>query len=532
MTKKHYTFSLIKEWKEEKETRKRRASHAKSLLVLSGILILFTLLSCYKQYEKRGDHIDEKLTYMLANDTGNYGLPINQKLTSPQTALDKYLTTNEYNPPFNYANVWKNQYRDTHPPLYYILVHTICSVFVGKCSTWFAFMINLVFGIATVIFVYQIYLLFSDSEIYALLFTLCFAVHPAIIEMTTFLRMYVMVTFFCVLLSYWCLRNWGDFNLHFFVGNTLILICGTLTHYYFIVYAFFHYAVIALYLLITKDKHNILRFIYSLGTAVCITIICFYGIIRHLLKGGRGTENIQNFFHLSDYAKRLTGYFKIIDQDLFHHTLFIFFIATLLGCAILWEKKDSIYRWKMSLIGTTIIGYFIIVSKVSSYITDRYISLIYPLLIITACIGVFQLVQYLAKEKKLILYLFSLILLLAEVSTYRDYEWKYSGTYYQNTIMPKVKDLAQYDCICILNSGWEIWPHYREFIQYPSLTVTNMEEVNKLDLSQYQDQKIVVYVSSSLEFDAEKLLAIFDQYTTAEKLFEGYAYYDCYCLYF
>lgn len=65
-----------------------------------------------------------------------------------------------------------------------------------------------------------------------------------------------------------------------------------------------------------------------------------------------------------------------------------------------------------------------------------------------------------------------------------------------------------------------------------SLTVTNTEEVNKLDLSQYQDQKIVVYVSSSLGFDAEKLLAIFDQYTTAEKLFEGYAYYDCYCLYF
>lgn len=530
MTKKQYIFSFIEEWKAGKKSAKTK-KHIKSLLVLSGILILFTLLSCYKQYEKKGDHIDEKLTYMLANDTGNYGLALNNKLTPPQMALDKYLTTNEYNPPFHYNNVWKNQYRDTHPPLYYLLIHTICSIFVGKFSTWFAFIINLVFGIATVIVVYQICLLFLDSEIYALLCTLCFAAHPAIIEMTTFLRMYVMVTFFCVLLSYWHLQNWGNFNMRFFVWNTFILICGTLTHYYFIVYAFFHYAVIALYLLITKDKRNILRFFYSLCSAVCITIICFYGIIRHLFKGGRGTENIKNFFHLSDYVKRLTDYFKIIDQDLFHHTFFIFLIAALLGFTILWKKHDSIYKWRMSLIETTILGYFVIVSKVSSYITDRYISLIYPLFIITFCIGIFQLVQYLTKRKKLILYPICFILLFAEISTYRNYVWKYSGTYYQNTIMPKIKKHAQYDCICILNNGWEIWPHYQEFIQYPSLTVTNIGEINKLDLSQYQTARTIVYVPSSLELDGEELLAIFHHYTTAEKLYVKYAYYDCYCLY-
>ncbi|MBD5492937.1 MAG: hypothetical protein HDR12_00765 [Lachnospiraceae bacterium] len=532
MTKKILIFSLIEDWKTEKKDNRKNMVNIRIKLSLFCILILFTTLSCYKQYEKKGDHVDEKLTYTLANDTGNYYFPINQKITTPQKALDIQLTTNEYNPPFNYANVWKNQHSDTHPPFYYALVHTISSFFIGKYSPWFAFTINLIFGIATVIFVYKICLLFLDSEVLALFCSLLFAVHPAIIEMTTFLRMYVMVTFFCVLLSYWILKNWGNFNLHFFAGNMLILICGTLTHYYFIVYAFFHYAVIALYLLTTKNKRNFLRLLYSLCVAVCTTVICFYGIIRHLLKGGRGTENIKNFFNLSDYTERITEYFKIINKDLFHYTFLIFIIAALIGYALSWKKKDYIYKWRLSLIGTTMIGYFFIVSKVASYITDRYISLLYPLLILTFCIGILFFVKYLAKESKLIISLFCIILLFAESLVYRDYTWKYSGIYYQNTITEKIKNAVQYDCICILNSGWEMWPHYLEFIQYPSLTITNMEEINKLDMSQYPNKKIVVYVSSSLEFDNKKLLTIFDQYTAAEKLYEGYAYFDCYCLYY
>ena len=59
-----------------------------------------------------------------------------------------------------------------------------------------------------------------------------------------------------------------------------------------------------------------------------------------------------------------------------------------------------------------------------------------------------------------------------------------------------------------------------------------MEEIDNLDMSQYQNQKIIVYVSSSLEFDNEKLLTIFDTYKISEELYKGYAYYDCYCLYY
>lgn len=531
MTKNGFPFLIIEEWKKEKKLTEKRDVNRKTLLPLLIILIIFSILSCYKQYEKRGDHVDEKLTYTHANGTGNYSIPLNQKSENPREALDKYLTTNEYNPPFNYGNVWENQHKDTHPPLYYVLVHTICSLFYGKYSNWFASIINWAFGIATIIFVYHICLIFLDSEIYALICALLFAIHPAIIEMTTFLRMYVMVTFFCVLLSYWIIRNWGNFNLHFFAGNILILICGTLTHYYFIVYAFFCYAVVALYMLVLKDKRSILRFFISLCIAVCITITCFNGIVEHIFKGGHGTQNIRNFFNLSDYAERVTQYFKSINQDLFHNTFPIFLIVALVGYIILWKNNENTYKWRLVLIVSTIIGYFITVSKVATFITDRYISLIYPLLIIAVLIGVFYLVSYLAKEQKIFTYLLGAMLLFAEIAFYQDYTWKYSGIFYRNEIEPKIYNVSQYDCICILNEGWNMWPHYQEFIQYPSLTMTNMEEIDKMDMSQFQNEKVVVYVPSSLYFDNEKMLEIFNQYTISEEIYKGYGYYDCYCLY-
>ncbi len=46
---------------------------------------------------------------------------------------------------FDYRKVWKNQKNDVHPPIYYILLHTICSFFPGKFSWWYAGSINIFF---------------------------------------------------------------------------------------------------------------------------------------------------------------------------------------------------------------------------------------------------------------------------------------------------------------------------------------------------------------------------------------------------
>ena len=60
----------------------------------------------------------------------------------PGQAYMDYVTASA-NSTFNYASVYYNQRGDVHPPLYYMLLHTICSVFQGRFSKWFGLGLNI-----------------------------------------------------------------------------------------------------------------------------------------------------------------------------------------------------------------------------------------------------------------------------------------------------------------------------------------------------------------------------------------------------
>ncbi len=227
------------------------------IFVLTLILVIFIALSCYKHTEKVDYNMDEIVTYSFANNTGNKQWEWQKKLDNPRESLEVFFTTNEYNPPFNYKNVWENSQGDTHPPLYYMLVHTMSSLFYGRFNKWIPFCVNIVFGCLIIFMVYKAAGILMVNELAALFCSFVFAINPAFIEMVSFLRMYVMGMFCCVLLAYLVVKYWGTWNRSFYIFNTLILIFSSLTHYYFLIYAFFVYGMIALYYLFQKDLKNL-----------------------------------------------------------------------------------------------------------------------------------------------------------------------------------------------------------------------------------------------------------------------------------
>ena len=50
---------------------------------------------------------------------------------------------------FNYASVYYNQIQDVHPPLFYMLVHTISSIFNNTFSKYIICAVSLPFFIGT-----------------------------------------------------------------------------------------------------------------------------------------------------------------------------------------------------------------------------------------------------------------------------------------------------------------------------------------------------------------------------------------------
>ena len=106
---------------------------------------LFLILMIIKIAKKRDYHIDEIFSYGLSNQHAHLAFEEGQ-YESPIKLFNNYLTANK-NSRFNFTRVWENQAKDIHPPFYYILLHSICSLFPGKFSRWYAGSINIFFAL-------------------------------------------------------------------------------------------------------------------------------------------------------------------------------------------------------------------------------------------------------------------------------------------------------------------------------------------------------------------------------------------------
>ncbi len=112
-----------------------------------------------------------------------------------------YLTADEEDC-FNYINVWQSQASDVHPPLYYVCLHTICSLFPGTFSKWYAGVINIFFAIMTLWVVRRTVNIFSTSEFLLFIASVVFIFSPGILNAVSFFRMYVVAMFCVALITY------------------------------------------------------------------------------------------------------------------------------------------------------------------------------------------------------------------------------------------------------------------------------------------------------------------------------------------
>lgn len=107
---------------------------------------LFTWVERIKYYFV--DHKDEKDAY------------ISEKMSEEKMIWRTREEAQDYmeakNNRFNYASVYYNQIQDVHPPLFYMLVHTVSSIFNNTFSKYIIFFINLPFFIGTCILIWKI----------------------------------------------------------------------------------------------------------------------------------------------------------------------------------------------------------------------------------------------------------------------------------------------------------------------------------------------------------------------------------------
>lgn len=493
----------------------------KEKIALVMICIIYILLACWQQKEKADYNMDEIVTYTFANNTGNKQWDWQQKIDNPKESLEDFFTVNEYNPPFNYVNTWRNSERDTHPPFYYLLVHTVSSVFPGRFNKWIPFSVNVFWGCLIVLAVYKLVKILMEKELAAVLCAFIFAVNPALIEMTTFLRMYVMGMFCCLLLTCLAVKYWGNWNRSFYIFNTLILVFGCLTHYYFLVYAFFVYGMTALYHLLLKQWKNVGWLILSGMAGIGIVLLVFPAILDHMFGGGDGPKNFENLFHWSDYAIRLRKYFGFLNQDVFHGIAVVLIIVAIAGFGMAYRKREYLFLWRISAMAVSVICYFLIVAKVSPYLQDRYLCIVYPMVVILIFTGIVQFAEAVLKNRKtgLGICLCGMIFTVIELSAYPQYKWDYTLKSFVTEIQPQLDQVKKYDCLAVSDASWKIWTYYQQLSQYATITYLKPNQELELDPEDYKGESLIVYLSSEDdEVFLDKLLDRFSQYTSYESI--------------
>lgn len=464
-----------------------------------------------------------------------------------------YITTDSRDN-FNYLSVYFNVKDDNHPPLHFMALHTVSSIFPGKISPWMGCSINLVLILGICVLLMKICreFLFQDKEL-GIVACILYACSMAGIATLLLIRMYAMLTFFCMAALYLHMkkRKTGQWK----KGNKLLIlvtVCGFLTQYYFVIFMLFLAGVTAVYLWRTEKK-NLLYYGRSMGISALLGLCIFPFSVADVLYSERGVESVQNLGGgFSGLGERFVNFGEIILEQVLGGTvgagIFLITVVAALVCFGLVKlgqdkelaKVKKVERekarrsrgtlvWEYSMIGVPCIGYFLVVVKIAPYYADRYLMPVFPLMALLMGVVLKKSLDFMKKYLKAfghkgVLITFAVLLVLPNLWTVKPAYW-YQGYGLQEYMAGEHKDKA---CLCVYD-GVGYYQNLMEFTNYKKTLLVTEEELYSRSRDEVleTEQEIVVLMKRNIDQTAvEEYLAKEYGYVPAQYMMRTTPYWD------
>lgn len=333
------------------------------------IAIVHIALCLFFGSQKSGFHEDEYYTYWSvscedvtpANFTWHTGHELQQRfLVKPGEQ-------------FSYDMVIKNQAADVHPPLYYMALHTLMSLFPGRFYKWFGILLNLGFSLVTLVGIVGVFYYLAETKetvvvagksnvetpfekrgqdaryLIALLCGLAYGISPSAISGVMLTRMYAMSTMWTVLYALvfvLLIKELGGGKKRF----ALLTLCGGLicyatflTHYFSLLVPFFLTLFYCIYVCIRR-KGFVRMFLYgiSMMAAIGLGILSYPVSLQHIFADYRGEGAIEGLLGASWQVVSMFGGY--INNRVFASLLIpclIVFVAALVYLVI---KRVQVYK--------------------------------------------------------------------------------------------------------------------------------------------------------------------------------------------
>lgn len=258
------------------------------VFIIAAQLLYTIFVFCF---EKDNFHCDEVWSYGLANSYyqpfiyANDGIYIdditeddyiNLNAWLPGSVMNDYLTVQK-GEAFSYDAVYHNQTLDHHPPLFYMLLHTVSSFFPDTFSPLFGLFLNCIFLIGTQMLLYKLSKLIFRSKFYALLVCGFYALGVGSLSTFLYIRQYGLLTMLTAAYLYCNARLFYDkkdnLKKHL-LPIVIVSFAAFMTHYYAIVFIGVFTALFGVLYLCRRK----LRQMFVYGGSVLLTLLLYFAV--------------------------------------------------------------------------------------------------------------------------------------------------------------------------------------------------------------------------------------------------------------
>ena len=433
-----------------------------------------------------------------------------------------YLTVDE-NEAFDYSAVWNNQQKDVHPPLYYALLHTVCSIFTGKYSKWFGLIINIMIAILVDIIIYKIVLEIGLRQKSALFITFFYGLLPGNLQLVSYVRMYELLSLWCIVLIWLHLKLLHKKGKYTYIMLAVTLVCGGLTHYFFWVFAGICFCGYMLHLYIQGELRTLsVKYVTYMVSGGLISVLIFPYSIYHMFFSSKGDGILGTLFSFQFYGKE---YMILLDDSVFCGQigwfLIIFLIFLIWNVFLGKENWENINRKEYAPLFVFLCGavYALFIMKTSSTVTWYYLSPCFTAL----CIGAYAMFSILFEnvlstaERKVRIIASALICIgITFFVTRGAYSYAQSNVGYAEAMKAYYQPILQEekkDVIFLYHSWNNLFGGKLDFVAYADeIYVADIQEVENTDWQQCiqnrqsaDDILVLIQRSEDYESDFERI---------------------------
>ena len=422
---------------------------------------------------------------------------------------------------FDYLSVYFNVKDDNHPPVHFMLLHTMSSLFPGTLSPWLGCTINLICVGITLWLLLRLGRQLSEilgmeeqGRLLGNLAVLLYGLSTGALASVLLIRMYCLLSCLCVALLSMHVEKWKE---HGFdrsnKGLIAITVLGFLTQYFFLFYCILLAAVTAAGLLCSKRMRELWIYIRSMVVAAVIGLVLFPFVIADVFSSGRGVEALDNLTSgFAGYGARLLAFARILADRTVGDLLLGAGCATAVVLAVvLWYRRHRGQELSMSrevrgilcMLIIPVVGYYLLASRMSPYLVDRYVMPMFPMIALLFALLLCCLGKRLAKasgwkERLVGIGLMALIIVVQglRLASY-DGEYLYRGYGQQEQL---AEEYASLPCICVY-AGVGYYENLPEFMHYDrTLLVTAEELAERKDVDSLRMlDRVVVLIKPGVE---------------------------------